>query len=54
MPWEEPPLPTDADDPGEAGEHMDWEEPPPDKHFFDDMKQGKTPHSSVPDPNVCD
>ena len=28
VPWEEPPLPTDADDPGEAGEHMDWEEPP--------------------------
>jgi hypothetical protein len=39
---------------GIAALTMGWEEPPPDKHFFDDMKQGKTPHSSVPDPNVCD
>jgi hypothetical protein len=28
--------------------------PEPNKHLFDDMKEGKTPHSSVPDPNVCD
>jgi hypothetical protein len=31
-----------------------WEEPDPDKHYFDDMKKGKTQNSSVPDPNVCD
>jgi len=39
---------------GIAALTLDWEEPEPDKHYFDDMKQGKTPHSSVPDPNVCD
>lgn len=26
----------------------------PNKHLFDDMMAGKTPRSSVPDPNVCD
>jgi hypothetical protein len=26
----------------------------PNKHLFDDMKAGKTPYSSVPDPNYCD
>ncbi len=26
----------------------------PDKHLFDDMMAGRTPRSSVPDPNVCD
>jgi hypothetical protein len=28
--------------------------PEPDKHLFDDMQQGWTPDSSVPDPNFCD
>lgn len=28
--------------------------PEPNKHLFDDMMAGKTPRSSVPDPNVCD
>jgi hypothetical protein len=28
--------------------------PPPNKHLFDDMQAGRTPDSSVPDPNVCD
>lgn len=28
--------------------------PPPNKHLFDDMQAGRTPGSSVPDPNVCD
>jgi hypothetical protein len=28
--------------------------PPPDKHLFDDMQAGRTPDSSVPDPNTCD
>lgn len=26
----------------------------PNKHLFDDMMAGRTPRSSVPDPNVCD
>ena len=33
---------------------LGWEEPEPDKHYFDDMKAGKNQVSSVPDPNVCD
>jgi hypothetical protein len=28
--------------------------PEPNKHLFDDMMEGKSPPSSVPDPNVCD
>lgn len=28
--------------------------PPPNKHLFDDMQQGLTPGSSVPDPHFCD
>src|SRR5690606_38370988 len=28
--------------------------PPPNKHLFDDMQQGLTPDSSVPDPHSCD
>lgn len=28
--------------------------PEPNSHLFDDMMAGKTPRSSVPDPNVCD
>lgn len=28
--------------------------PPPNSHLFDDMKEGKTQASSVPDPNICD
>jgi hypothetical protein len=39
---------------GSAGLTLGWEEPDPDKHFFDDMKKGRTPESSVPDPNICD
>jgi hypothetical protein len=39
---------------GSASLTLGWEEPDPDKHFFDDMKKGRTPDSSVPDPNVCD
>lgn len=30
------------------------EKPEPNKHLFDDMMAGRTPRSSVPDPNVCD
>jgi hypothetical protein len=35
---------------------LGWEEPPPNKHLFDDMteKKGQRSESSVPDPNVCD
>jgi hypothetical protein len=28
--------------------------PEPNKHLFDDMMAGRTPRSSVPDPNTCD
>jgi hypothetical protein len=28
--------------------------PEPNQALFDDMQEGKTPHSSVPDPNRCD
>ncbi len=28
--------------------------PKPNTHLFDDMQQGKTPDSSVPDPDFCD
>jgi hypothetical protein len=28
--------------------------PEPNKHLFDDMMAGRTPASSVPDPNFCD
>lgn len=27
---------------------------PPSKHLFDDMQGGRTPDSSVPDPDTCD
>jgi hypothetical protein len=30
------------------------QEPEPNSHLFDDMMAGKTPRSSVPDPNACD
>lgn len=43
--------------PGKGGSAMltlGWEEPDPDKHFFDDMKAGKKSSSSVPDPITCD
>lgn len=33
---------------------LGWEEPPPYDGMFDDMKAGRTPDSSVPDPNTCD
>lgn len=39
---------------GSAGLTMGWEKPDPYTAMFDDMKAGKTPDSSVPDPNVCD
>lgn len=28
--------------------------PEPNSHLFDDVKEGKTVKSSIPDPNVCD
>jgi hypothetical protein len=28
--------------------------PEPNSHLFDDMKEGKTQESSVPEPNICD
>ena len=43
-----------ADFPRMTRDVLGWEEPDPDKHFFDDMKKDRTPDSSVPDPNVCD
>src|SRR5690606_31143709 len=39
---------------GSARLTLGWEPNPPDKHLFDDMLAGRTPRSSVPDPNVCD
>ncbi|HWL63032.1 MAG TPA: hypothetical protein VNQ32_09555 [Steroidobacteraceae bacterium] len=37
-----------------AGIPLGRSKPEPNKHLFDDMMAGKTPRSSVPDPNVCD
>lgn len=39
---------------GSARLTLGWEPNPPNKHLFDDMLAGRTPRSSVPDPNVCD
>jgi len=33
---------------------LGWEEPPPYDGMFDDMQAGRTPESSVPDPDTCD
>jgi hypothetical protein len=39
---------------GSAALTLGWEPPPEYDGMFDDMKAGKTPDSSVPDPDVCD
>lgn len=48
--WKKDAKPTG----GSGGLTLGWEPPPANAHLFDDMKEGKTPRSSVPDPNKCD
>lgn len=45
---------SDQKSSGSGALTLGWEPPPPNKHLFDDMKAGKTPRSSVPDPETCD
>lgn len=44
----------DSKSTGSGSLTLGWEPPPANDSLFDDMKAGRTPHSSVPDPNNCD